>query len=113
VTGPNRFRRDFAGDISGAAAYADVISAVSPDSGELVLTMRNPGKQPLTFTVTASGYGAGSKQLTVPAGGEQTVSWPTGQAHGWYDLLVTVASDSSFRRGLIGHVENGAASIAG
>ena len=36
-----------------------------------------------------------------------------GEAHGWYDLELTVAEDASFRRRLMGHVENGEESVTG
>jgi phospholipase C len=45
--------------------------------------------------------------------GKQTreLSWPTD--HGWYDVEVTAAEDTSYRRRLTGHLETGKPSVTG
>ncbi|MFB8240216.1 alkaline phosphatase family protein [Kitasatospora purpeofusca] len=116
VTGPNGFRREFAGTAAGSAAGTDVATAIAPGP-----------KRTMTLTVTV-GAGAGSQTVTVkpryystaaPLRGTATegtplvLTWDTEDVQGWYDLDLSVAEDLSFRRRLMGHIENGAPSISG
>ncbi|OLT12857.1 phospholipase C, phosphocholine-specific [Actinomadura sp. CNU-125] len=111
LTGPNGFRREFAGSASGPAADADVTSRAAAGARRLAITVRNPAAEPRAFVLTALAYGAGTREVTVPAGGRATVDWPT--EHGWYDVEVRAAGDEAFRRRLMGHLENGRPSISG
>ncbi|GAA0233104.1 phospholipase C, phosphocholine-specific [Actinomadura nitritigenes] len=111
LTGPNGFRREFAGAASGAAAGADVTSRAAADAGRIEITVRNRGTRPLTFTLSALAYGKATRKATVAAGKSVTVSWATG--HGWYDVEVRAAEDAAFRRRLMGHLENGRPSVSG
>ncbi|MFD0855143.1 phospholipase domain-containing protein [Actinomadura adrarensis] len=108
LIGPNGFRREFAGSVNDTAQVA---SAPGPDRKNLGITLRNTGDRTLTFTLTALAYGGRTRQVTVPAGQRRTVHWHTRQ--GWYDVEVRVAEDASFRRRLMGHIENGKASVTG
>ncbi len=49
----------------------------------------------------------------VKPGRGRTVVHSAADAHGWYDLDVTVDGDDTFRRRLMGHIENGRASVSG
>ena len=50
----------------------------------------------------------------VPAHGRATHSAdPFGSSKGWYDLSVTISTDSSWSRRYVGHLENGNDSITG
>ncbi|MFF8331730.1 phosphocholine-specific phospholipase C [Streptomyces cacaoi] len=114
VTGPNGFRREFAGSADGAAAHADLTTRIGGRRREVHLTFANHGEAELTFRIEQLAYGDGGRRtVRVPAGGRRTVTRRTAAAHGWYDLAVTVAEDDTFRRRLMGHIENGAESVTG
>ncbi len=52
-------------------------------------------------------------QGTATAATPLVLTWVTEDAQGWYDLDLSVAEDPSFRRRLMGHIENGRPSISG
>ncbi|MGW0779373.1 phosphocholine-specific phospholipase C [Streptomyces sp. NPDC002913] len=116
VTGPNGFRREFEGAPDGAAELASRIDAQERD---LHLTLRNNGRRTLTYTVRPLGYvdeddlRDWSRTVKVKPGRSRTLVHSAADAHGWYDLLVTADGESSFRRRLMGHIENGRASVTG
>ncbi|MDL4772083.1 phosphocholine-specific phospholipase C [Actinomadura xylanilytica] len=111
LTGANGFRREFAGATAGPAATAAVASAGTADARHLVITLANPGSRPLTFTLAALAYGTAARKVTVAPGRRATVQWRT--RHGWYDVEIKTAEDTAFRRRLMGHLENGRASVSG
>ncbi|MER6841232.1 phosphocholine-specific phospholipase C [Streptomyces platensis] len=114
VTGPNGFRREFAGSGQGAAAAVKISTRIDARRQELHLTVTNPGRTELTCTLTPLAYTDGApRTVRVKAGGSRTVGYPAAAAHGWYDLRLTVAEDRSFHRRLMGHVENGKESVTG
>ncbi|MFD9815700.1 phosphocholine-specific phospholipase C [Streptomyces sp. NPDC059080] len=114
VTGPNGFRREFAGSVEGAAAAVAVRTRLDADRRELHLTVVNGGSADLTLTLAPLAYGdAAPRTLTVRAGSTRTVAHAAADAHGWYDLALTVAEDASFRRRLMGHIEDGEESVTG
>ncbi|MBA2948361.1 phosphocholine-specific phospholipase C [Streptomyces himalayensis] len=116
VTGPNGFRREFAGTRAGGA---DVASTVDGAGRELRLTLTNRKASALTFTIRPGAYvsDADAERLTqhirVAPGATAAAVHPAAAAQGWYDLLVTVDGDGAFRRRLMGHIENGSASVSG
>ncbi|MEU0084307.1 phosphocholine-specific phospholipase C [Streptomyces sp. NPDC006274] len=131
ITGPNGFRREFAGPAGGAA---EVASAVDHHDRDLHLALRNNGGTPLTFTVRPLGYveeadlHGWTRRVTVKAGRSRTVVHSAADAHGWYDIEVTAEGvepgrqpdpqpdprpEPAFRRRLMGHIENGRASVSG
>ncbi|MFG2829558.1 phosphocholine-specific phospholipase C [Streptomyces sp. NPDC048434] len=114
VTGPNGFRREFAGTGRGAAAAVRISTRIDAGRQELHLTVTNHSRTGLTFTLEPLAYADGApRTLKVKAGGIRTVGHPAGDAHGWYDLGLSVAEDPSFHRRLMGHVENGKESVTG
>ncbi|WP_028813788.1 phosphocholine-specific phospholipase C [Streptomyces flavidovirens] len=117
ITGPNGFRREFAGTKTGVA---DVSSHLDVRDRDLHLTLVNRGKDPVTFTVRTLAYAdeadlddSRPREVTVKPGRSRTVVHSAADAHGWYDLAITVTGDESFRRRLMGHMENGRASVSG
>lgn len=114
ITGPNGFRREFAGK---AAGGAEVTSYIDPHERDVHLTLAATGDQPVTFTVRPLGYvdeadlGDWTRQITVKAGRSRTVVHSAADAHGWYDIEIT--APDGFRRRLMGHIENGRASVSG
>ncbi|RST06064.1 phospholipase C, phosphocholine-specific [Streptomyces sp. WAC05374] len=114
ITGPNGFRREFAGP---AAGGAEVASRVDPRERDLHLTLAATGDRPVTFTVRPLGYvdeadlDDWTRRVTVKAGRSRTVVHSAADAHGWYDVEIT--GPDGFRRRLMGHIENGRASVSG
>ncbi|MEV8456984.1 phosphocholine-specific phospholipase C [Streptomyces sp. NPDC052095] len=117
VTGPNGFRREFAGAARNGAA--EVASRIDAHERDIHLTLRNTGRTTLTFTVRPLGYVEEAdlrdwtRTVKVKPGRSRTVVHSAADAHGWYDLAVTVDGDDAFRRRLMGHIENGRASVSG
>ncbi|MFI5708579.1 phosphocholine-specific phospholipase C [Kribbella sp. NPDC051620] len=109
VQGPNRFWAELAGSSDGVAAGLDV--RISVYRGELQVELENTGTKPLTVKLKARGYG--SRTINQDVRGKQTrsLTWPTD--HGWYDVEITTAEDTTYRRRLTGHVETSASSITG
>ncbi|MEU9759554.1 phosphocholine-specific phospholipase C [Streptomyces sp. NPDC047987] len=119
VTGPNGFRREFAGPAEGVSAGAEVASRIDAHERDLHLVLRNNGRTTLTFTVRPLGYvdeadlRGWTRTVKVKPGRSRTVVHSAADAHGWYDLEVTVDGEGGFRRRLMGHIENGRASVSG
>ncbi|GAA1535323.1 phospholipase C, phosphocholine-specific [Actinomadura kijaniata] len=108
LTGPNGFRREFAGTRDDRATVA---SAPKPGGRDLVVVLENDGDTDLRFTLRSLAYGRRVRRETLRAGARRTLSWRTDD--GWYDVEITVAEDRAFRRRLMGHVENGRPSVSG
>ncbi|MFJ5796935.1 phosphocholine-specific phospholipase C [Streptomyces decoyicus] len=114
VTGPNGFRREFAGTGQGAAAAVRISTRIDAGRQELHLTVTNHSRTDLTFTLRPLAYAdSAPRTVKVKAGSIRTVAHSAADAHGWYDLGLTAAEDTSFRRRLMGHVENGKESVTG
>ncbi|MGW5071669.1 phosphocholine-specific phospholipase C [Rhodococcus sp. NPDC004095] len=103
VLGPNGFRREFAGSVSGAAAGVTARTAVDAGARTLTVTVRNGGATPVTARVAGA-------DRTVAAGTEAAFSVSSTQ--GWYDAALTVVEDDTFRRRWVGHIENGTESVS-
>jgi phospholipase C len=123
VTGPNGFRREFAGPVAGHGP--EVSSAVDHRCRDLRLILKNGGDRPVVFTVRRLGYvdqddpAARTRRIQVNPGTGREVVHSAAGAHGWYDLEITTETTSHhdagvrFRRRLMGHIENGRASVSG
>ncbi|MFF3402040.1 phosphocholine-specific phospholipase C [Streptomyces sp. NPDC002659] len=116
ITGPNGFRREFAGSVGGAA---EVSSSIDHHDRDLHLTLRNDGSKPVTFTIRPLAYvdeadlEDWTRTVMVKPGRSRSVVHSAADAHGWYDIEVTADRESGFRRRLMGHIENGRASVSG
>ncbi|MGW8379567.1 phospholipase C, phosphocholine-specific [Streptomyces sp. ODS28] len=114
LTGPNGFRREFKGSADGPAAAAGVSTRVDAGRREIHLTVRNTGRAELALVLRPLAYGdAKPRTLRISAGASRTVAHPAADAHGWYDLELTAEGDDSFRRRLMGHIEDGKESVSG
>ncbi|MFJ4922560.1 phosphocholine-specific phospholipase C [Streptomyces sp. NPDC088725] len=135
VTGPNGFRREFAGPVAGEGA--EVTSAVDHHDRDVRLTLRNRGDRPVTFTVRPLGYvdeadlADWTRSITVKPGRSRDIVHSAADAHGWYDIEITAGTADGghprgdrpsdgpdgagvrFRRRLMGHIENGRVSVSG
>jgi phospholipase C len=108
VYGPNGFIRVFRGGADSraeAGAQGDARAAQAP--GELSLLLENRADRARGFRIQDRAYGARERSVTVAAGQQMTLSWPTAASHGWYDLEITVEQDAVFSRRLCGHLEDG------
>jgi phospholipase C len=108
LTGPNGFRREFAGSPDDRV---EVRSEIDPASLTISLTLANISAEPADVTLTALEYGTGSRSVGLAPGGSTRIPWPA--PDGWYDLEVTVDGDDTFTRRLMGHIENGSPSVTG
>ena len=93
------------GTLSGGAG-AHVTSRVDSDVRELRVTLHNLGDVPLTYRLTCGEFSfeSSSASLSVGPGMDRPVTWDLDRSYGWYDVVVTVDEDPSYRRRLTGHV---------
>lgn len=114
VHGPNGFLRRFAGKQTqtswfsqGETARPEVAEGYDVANGNLQLRLENVGGARCQFTIV-NAYDPGTKtQRTVRGGDTEQLYLDLRNAYGWYDLTITVDSDSSFVRRIAGHVETG------
>lgn len=109
--GPNGFLRAFRGSISGAnAANLDLRVAYDKDAYTITLLGTNRGSQTVTIQVMNAYTGElVSGELRPGASARQTLglegTW------GWYDFILEVEQDPTFRYQIAGHVESGRESM--
>jgi phospholipase C len=108
VYGPNGFVRFFNGSVGSSAAVLDVRSSHDRDDdrGSLEWRITNLAVNSAEVSVLDAYTGELSRWLLPPHEtfeGEASLH----QFHGWYDLIVTVAGDRTFKYRLAGHVETG------
>ena len=110
VYGPNGFLRTFKGtlakrdaDTADLAVRSDYDVRFGPG---ITLDIHNRGAQPCRLRV-ADAYTKATLKLEVEPGRTLTWHWPLEASFGWYDLTITVESDSTFERRIAGHVETG------
>ena len=108
VYGPNGFVRYFNGGIGSSAAALDVRSSYGSgeDGGSIALKITNLTAKHASVSVLDAYSGKLRTQSLQP---HQAIEdqLELEQFFGWYDLIVTVAGDSTFEYRLAGHVENG------
>jgi len=107
VYGPNGFVRFFNGSIGSGAAVLDVVSRYGDeDSGAVGLRITNDSATQADVSVLDAYTGNSiTRHLEPHETLEDELSLQ--QFHGWYDLIVTIAGDPSFKYRLAGHVETG------
>jgi len=111
VYGANGFLRAFKGSVSGKdKANLDVRSFYDVLRNGIILTVQNLGTASSEVQVTSAYTGQTFKQTLAPGQGLEK-EWLLEQSFGWYDLTIEVASDSSFKYQLAGHVETGKDSV--
>ncbi len=108
VYGPNGFVRYFHGSIGAAAAALHVRSRYESedDCGSIKLRIINVAANQAEVSVLDAYTGRTSTQLLQPRERFED-EWSLDQFHGWYDLIVTVVGDPTFKYRLAGHVETG------
>ncbi|MET8145536.1 phosphocholine-specific phospholipase C [Sphaerisporangium sp. NPDC005288] len=113
LTGPNGFRREFGGSLTGAAAGVRLRSEIDGGAQRLTLVFENAGTQRVKLRVRALAYQERDMAVVLRPGERRQVPWPAKAAHGWYDVQVSCEEDPSFGRRLMGHIENGRPSVTG
>jgi phospholipase C len=111
VYGPNGFLRSFQGSISPTAAVLDIGSKYGTHGrGSIAVDITNVANVRAEVTLLDAYTGKNVSQHLQP---QQTLEQklPLDQFGGWYDLIVKVSRDASFRYQLAGHVETGNDSI--
>ena len=112
VYGPNGFARYFNGSFGSSAAALDVQSSYSTrGSGAISLTIRNVAAH-LAEVIVLDAYTGSSTSEHLDPGQASEREFALDQFYGWYDLIITVAGDPTFKYRLAGHVENGADSFS-
>lgn len=107
VYGPNGFLRGFRGSLSGASTVQLAVG-VKYDKVWNAVTLwgKNVGSESVNVSVMDAYSGATiTAELQAGQSGERT--YKLNPTHGWYDFVVTVESDATFRYQLAGHVETG------
>ena len=96
------------GTLSGGAG-AHVTSGVEAGVRQLRVTLHNLGDVPLTYRLTCGEFSfeSTSTSFSVGPGMDRPVTWDLDRSYGWYDVVVTVDEDPSYRRRLTGHVRRG------
>jgi phospholipase C len=110
VYGPNGFLRQFAG---GGSAALEAEAKYDPAGRRVTIVVRNAGATPRTAVVRARAYlKLPPSRLTLAPGGAVDVVWYVEPSGCWYDLEVTDAHDSAFRRRFAGRMETGKPGIS-
>ena len=99
VYGPNGFVRYFRGSIGSGAAVLNI--AAQYDEDEIELRITNVGAQAAVSVLDAYTGNATKRSLARNETAEYELSLE--QFHGWYDLIVTVGGDPTFKYRLAGH----------
>lgn len=107
VYGPNGFVRYFKGSVGSAAAFLDVSSEYDrANCGSISLKITNLAGVQAEVTVLDAYTGKSDmRHLQSKEAFQEKLGLQ--QFYGWYDLIVTVTGDSTFKYRLAGHVETG------
>lgn len=108
VYGPNGFARYFKGSVGAGAADVAVSSnyQCEEERGSVGWLITNLGGKPAEVSIRDAYTGNVSTRLLHAGQTFEDQLW-LDPFWGWYDLIVTVAGDSTFERRLAGHVETG------
>jgi phospholipase C len=108
VYGPNGFVRYFNGSIGTSAAVLAVSSTYDsdPDSVAINIAITNLGGSRAQVKVLNAYTGDAFTPVLSPQG-TFSEGFSLTEFFGWYDLIVTVAADPTFKYRLAGHVETG------
>jgi phospholipase C len=112
VYGPNGFVRYFKGNVGSKAAALNVLSSYDTDDrGSILWKITNAGASQAEVSVMDA-YSGNVVQRFIQPQGTFSGSLSLHKFYGWYDLIITVAGDSTFKYRLAGHVETGEDSIS-
>ncbi len=107
VYGPNGFVRYFSGSIGSAAAVLDVFATYgTEDGGSIQWEIANVGATQVQVRLRDA-YTCDEVSQYLDPGQTLEGQLSLTDFYGWYDVIVTVASDPTFQYRLAGHVETG------
>src|SRR5215472_149730 len=113
VYGPNGFIRFFNGSIGSGAAVLDVVSSYQTQGrGFILWQIADLASSPAQVSVLDAYKGKTQTSQLLQPGQTLNDKLQLAPFYGWYDLIVTVDSDPSFKYRLAGHVETGKDSIS-
>ncbi|WP_406102439.1 DUF756 domain-containing protein [Streptomyces sp. NBC_01003] len=105
------FVRSFAGQVAHAGTRDGGLPRVEVDllqaegtkhEARAKLTLHNDGTKPVDYTLTANDYLGRTQKVTVAHGAKKVVMWPTQE--GYYDVVVTVDSDTAWTQRYAGRI---------
>ena len=113
VHGPNGFFRTFRGgrDTPPLNVQITYEKRAGQYTGNLVLHLKNTGKQAFDTKIKDNAYGSSPVTQRVAAGQTHKLQLPVVQTHLWYDFSVNIAGMDAESR-FAGHVETGRHSIS-
>jgi len=107
VQGPNGFLRTFKGSIPGnVKTNLDITSSYDTARPGIALHIQNRGEASCRLRILDA-YRKETTSHDLGVGETLERYCPLESSFGWYDLVVSVDSDSTFQRRLAGHVETG------
>ncbi len=107
VYGPNGFLRSYRGSLAGSSTVQLAVHvSYHKERNAVTLSGVNRGKGQVNVRVLDV-YSGKSNSTELKAGAEWEKTYELNPTFGWYDLAITVESDSTFRYQLAGHVETG------
>ena len=119
VHGPNGFLRRFAGKVvahngwhGSDTARPAVAEGYDVANGNLQLRLENFGGARCQFTIVNAYDPNNPIKHAVRGGDTDNLYLDLRNAYGWYDLSITVDTDSTFARRIAGHVETGHSSMS-
>lgn len=110
VYGPNGFFRALKGSLAGDAANLAVKTRYHREGCGIELEIRNRARAHAKVRIS-SAYDREVSTHFLSAGDAVTRHFSLGETWGWYDFVVEVESDPTFRQQVAGHVETGDDSV--
>ena len=106
VYGPNGFLRSFKGSVSPTSANLEIRTSYNKRTDSITLWGENRSSQAVTVRVT-NVYTGEVLSGELQPGQRHQRTFQLHPTYGWYDFVVQVVEDSSFRYQIAGHLENG------
>jgi phospholipase C len=110
VYGPNGFYRAFKGRLTQGRVLVDITCMINKTETGLTLLLTNHGQVACSVAVQDQ-YTQGVQTAALQPGDSVSQDWDASAVYGWYDLVATTPSDTTYLRQLAGHIENGQDSI--
>jgi phospholipase C len=108
VYGPNGFTRYFNGSTGSGAAALNVRSSYDGEKREPTIELKiSNAAAKHAEVIVLDAYTGDSRAEYLHPHESFKVERSLDRFHGWYDLIVTVTGDTTFKHRLAGHVENG------
>ncbi|MES2625966.1 MAG: phospholipase C, phosphocholine-specific [Pseudomonadota bacterium] len=107
VYGPAGFVRVFQDD-TGENINPECAVAYDTDSGDVLVTLKNPGKEPCSLSIKDEAYASGApRQVVIEPGKHVQERFALRDSANWYDFSVTNVAASGYLRRFAGRVETG------